>query len=251
MTALVYHEPYRYSAGALAVLVHAMFFSLLYFGFDWHVKSPPDMVVEMWGQLPDPIPEVTPEVLPPPPPPPPVQEAPAKVVQPVVAPKADIELKKDKKKAAKDKKEAATLKKEEKNKPQLKPDKTVPAEPSQVEPRISQEDARIQELKAKMRAEMDAATQGEVARYKDMIQSKIRRNIANTADVPENAEAIFFVTVLPGGLVMDNVKLLKSSGNAAYDSAAERAIFKAQPLPLPQDPAVARLFRELRLSVKP
>lgn len=98
---------------------------------------------------------------------------------------------------------------------------------------------------------MDAATQGEVARYKDMIQSKIRRNIANTADVPENAEAIFFVTVLPGGLVMDNVKLLKSSGNAAYDSAAERAIFKAQPLPLPQDPAVARLFRELRLSVKP
>ncbi len=251
MTALAYHEPYRYSAGVLAVVVHALFFSLLYFGFDWHVKLPPDMVVEMWEQLPEPVPEIAPEVLPPPPPPPPTQEAPAKVVQPVEAPKADIELKKDKKKTAKDKKDAATLKKEEKNKTPAKADKLPPSEQPANEPRVSQEDARIQELKAKMRAEMDAATQGEVMRYKDMIQSKIRRNIANTADVPENAEAIFFVTVLPGGLVMDNVKLLKSSGNAAYDSAAERAIFKAQPLPLPQDPAVARLFRELRLSVKP
>ena len=60
------------------------------------------------------------------------------------------------------------------------------------------------------------------------------------------------VIVLPGGAVMDGgVKLLKSSGNEAYDSAAERAIYKAQPLPLPQDTELARLFRELRLSVKP
>jgi colicin import membrane protein len=49
----------------------------------------------------------------------------------------------------------------------------------------------------------------------------------------------------------DGVKLIKSSGNAAYDSAAERAIYKAQPLPLPQEEALARMFRELRLSVKP
>jgi colicin import membrane protein len=69
--------------------------------------------------------------------------------------------------------------------------------------------------------------------------------------VAEKAEAIFLVTVLPGGSVMDNVKLEKSSGNAAYDSAAERAIYKAQPLPVPQDPELARMFRELRLSVKP
>jgi colicin import membrane protein len=70
--------------------------------------------------------------------------------------------------------------------------------------------------------------------------------------VPDSAEAKFMVIVLPGGSVMnDGVKLIKSSGNAAYDSAAERAIYKAQPLPMPQDEALARMFRELRLSVKP
>jgi colicin import membrane protein len=58
------------------------------------------------------------------------------------------------------------------------------------------------------------------------------------------------VTVLPGGDVMD-VVLLKSSGNTAYDNAAERAIYKAQPLPLPDDAGLQKMFRELRLTIRP
>jgi colicin import membrane protein len=115
----------------------------------------------------------------------------------------------------------------------------------------AREAERIQERRAKMRAEADEATKNEVAKYKELIQAKISRNIIMPPDVADKAEAIFLVTVLPGGSVMDNVKLEKSSGNAAYDSAAERAIYKAQPLPVPQDPELARMFRELRLSVKP
>ncbi|MEK7810723.1 MAG: TonB C-terminal domain-containing protein [Pseudomonadota bacterium] len=45
--------------------------------------------------------------------------------------------------------------------------------------------------------------------------------------------------------------MLKSSGNPAYDIAAERAIYKAQPLPLPADANMQKLFRELRLTIRP
>ena len=46
------------------------------------------------------------------------------------------------------------------------------------------------------------------------------------------------------------VKLRKPSGNAAYDSAVERAINRAQPLPMPPDPALVKEFRELNLKFK-
>ncbi len=69
-------------------------------------------------------------------------------------------------------------------------------------------------------------------------------------DVPDDAAAVFLVTVLPGGSVL-NPRLQKSSGNAAWDSAVERAILKAQPLPLPQDATLFNRFRELRLTFRP
>lgn len=247
MAATAYSEPHKFSAGALALAVHGVFFSLLFFGFNWHVKPPQSMVVEMWDHLPDPVSEVIPEPPAPPVLPPAEAPVPPKPVEAVVVPKAEIEIKiKDKKKIAKLKKDTESAIKATVAQARQEADKKQAADA-----RAAQEEERIQTLRAKMRAEIDAATQGEVARYTDLIRAKIKNNIVTPPDVAANAEAIFRVVVLPGGSVMDNVKLEKSSGNAAYDSAAERAIYKAQPLPLPQDPAIARLFRELRLSVKP
>ena len=254
MSTLTYYEPHKFSAGALALVVHAVFFYLLYFGVHWHVKTPPSMVAEMWSSLPDPTPEIAP-VPPPPPPPSPVIPKPEvvpvhKAVEPVAPKKADIEFKEKKTKIAPAKKEVPA----EKIPP--KPDEKaqqVARENQRIEEmkQAAREEARIQEHKDKMRADIDAAAISEKNRYIDLIRSKISSKIIMPPDVPENAEAIFIVTVLPGGAVMDGVKLEKSSGNAAYDSAAERAIYKAQPLPMPQDEAVARMFRVLRLSVKP
>ncbi|MGH8744288.1 MAG: TonB C-terminal domain-containing protein [Burkholderiales bacterium] len=44
---------------------------------------------------------------------------------------------------------------------------------------------------------------------------------------------------------------MKSSGVSAYDGSIERAIYKAQPLPLPPDPALFSKFRELELKFRP
>ena len=89
-----------------------------------------------------------------------------------------------------------------------------------------------------------------VNEYKAKIVTKIRRNIVKPPDVPDNARAEFRVTLLPGGTVL-SAELKKSSGNAAYDNAVERAILKSQPLPLPADVAMFNRFRVLLLVFKP
>lgn len=280
MTSQGYYEPHKFSAGVLALAVHGIFFSLLYFGFNWHAKTPPNMVVEMWDHLPEPEQAAQPEPAPLPPPPapalpkvetpPPTKLAtPTPVEKPAPSKKADIVLKETKKKKS-------AKEKEPKHAPPPKPDdkakklelekqkeQATQAEQAKLqaraeemakeraeEERVSRENERAQELKAKMRAEVDAATRNEVDRYKGLIQAKIKRSIVMPPDVADNAEAEFAVTVLPDGSVLPP-KLLKSSGNRAYDNAAERAIIRAQPLPLPQEASLARMFRELHLSVKP
>jgi colicin import membrane protein len=94
------------------------------------------------------------------------------------------------------------------------------------------------------------ATKVQVERYQDMIRSKIRRKMKMVADVPDSAEAVFKITLLPDGTVMD-VELKKSSGFPAYDNAAERAIRLADPLPMPAEVSLQMMFRELKLSIRP
>jgi colicin import membrane protein len=99
--------------------------------------------------------------------------------------------------------------------------------------------AREANAKARARAEGD---------YVAKIRSKIRGNIILATDPPGNPEAVFEVNQLPTGEVLD-VRLVKSSGNVAYDQAVERAILKSSPLPKPDQ---ADLFqRRLTLRFRP
>jgi len=246
-TALAYPEPYRFSAGMLALAVHLCFFAILYFGFRWQSHPPDAFMVEMWDNLPNA--EVVPEQVPTPPVvAPPIQ--PAKIepvpVPKVVAPvKADIELHdKQAKKLEAEKKTEAERKAAEKAKAETR---------AKREAELREEEAslaRRSEVKNRIEAENRAAIQTQVGRYQDMIRTKIRRNIVMPPDVPGTAEATFKVTLLPDGSVLD-VVLLKSSGNSAYDNATERAIYKAQPLPLPADATLQKMFRELKLNISP
>jgi colicin import membrane protein len=87
-----------------------------------------------------------------------------------------------------------------------------------------------------------------MGKYIAAIRGKVRGNIVMPPDVKGNPEAVFEVTQLPSGDVL-NVRLLKSSGHTAYDSATERAIRKSSPLP---KPAKGELFsRTLELKFRP
>ena len=247
MSAITYSEPYKLPAGALALAVHAVFFALLYFGISWRTEPPQGMVVDLWESLPAPevarvkveLPPVE-QVEPPKPVEPPKQVEP---VQPVAPPKADIELTEKKKPKAK----PVEIKKPVEVKKPIQQKKT---EPVRVDQNAQADPNAAQAELARARAEQAAAIGRVVDEHKARIIAKIRRNIVMPPDVPDNARAEFDVTLLPGGSVL-SAKLTKPSGKEAYDSAVERAIFKAQPLPLPADVALFNKFRELHLIFSP
>ncbi len=240
--ALDYHEPYRLSAGLLALTVHVAFFALLMVGVRWQSQAPEDFVVELWSTMPTVavVPEQAPAQ-------PVVEPAPAVKVEPPQPVKADIELRERKVKDAE-----AKEKKRKKDEEIAKAAAAAATARQEAERRELDAYAarRAQAVQANVRAEVAAATAAEVGRYQDMIRSKIRRNIVMPPDVPEGATAEYKVTLLPDGSVME-AELVKSSGNPAYDDAAERAIYKAQPLPLPKDAGLQKMFRELRLTIRP
>jgi colicin import membrane protein len=252
MNQAVYQEPYKLPAGILALVVHCVFFALLYFGFSWKTQTPATMSVELWQSLPEeaPAPPVVVKVTPPPSPPtppPPVEEVvkpdivipdkkPPKVVKPEVKP-VEKPVEKPKVKPVEKPVEKSKVKPEVAKKTEAKPVK--PTQPSAAE----QQAVRDQQAQ-------EAAVGRVLDEYTGKIQGKIRRNIVMPPDVANDARAEFAVTLLPGGRVL-SAQLAKSSGNAAYDNAVERAILKSDPLPLPADGALFNKFRELRLSFKP
>ncbi len=244
-TALAYQEPYRFTAGVLALTVHLVLFALLYFGVRWQSHPPEAFTVEMWEGLPNA------EVVPQQAPAPPVMAEPApqpKVVPPVLPPvKADIEMREKKSKKAKVAEKPA--KKDEK-KERAAAKARQEAERRELEA-YSNRQAERQRVLNEVRNEVSTRTQAQVDRYRDLIINKIRRRRKEVADVPKDAEAIFKVTLLPDGTLMDDPVLIKSSGFPAYDEAAERAILAAEPLPVPDDVSLQKMFRELKLSIRP
>jgi colicin import membrane protein len=249
-TALAYSEPHRFSAGLLALTVHLVFFAVLYFGVHWQSRTPESFVVQMWDKLPDT--ETEPERAPPP-----VAKMepklPPKVVSPVLPPvKADIEIR-DKKSKKAEVKEKQAKQNEAKEKAAAKARQEAEERELEAYDRRTSaaKEQQIQAERERIRAEVNVATQVQVERYQDLIRNKIRRKMKMVADVPASAEAIFKVTLLPDGTLVDDPVLVKSSGFRAYDDAAERAILSAEPLPVPSDPTLQKLFRELKLSIRP
>lgn len=255
-------EPGRRLAVVLAILVHLIFIGLLVFGVNWQTREASPVVAELWSSLsvpapkaeprPEPEPEVKPEPRPEPKP-----ESEAKP-EPKVEPKpskADIELKaKEKEKKRKEEEKKKRAEEEKRKKEDLKRrelEQKALKEQARLDEQRKQREAAEAEAQAKQRqmAAQAAAQSRLVDDYRARIRDKIKRYIVVPPDVPGNPQAEFEVTLMPTGEVL-NARLTRSSGNAAYDSAVERAIYKAQPLPLPPDTSLFGRFRELQLKFR-
>lgn len=154
-----------------------------------------------------------------------------------------------------EKKKAAELKKKEDEAKKLKLDARKKEEALEKErvakemdaKRLAQEKA---ELAAKLAKEHAAAQTSLHAKYIQLIQNHVKRQIVEPPNLQGNPQVEFDVVLIPGGEVL-TVRLRRTSGNPAYDAAVERAILKASPLPLPPDPAQFQQFRDLHLKVSP
>ncbi|ARU32047.1 protein TolA [Sulfuriferula sp. AH1] len=272
----------RIPAAVLAILVHLVFIALLVYSVNWKTHAPEPVMVELWQ--PPPVTHVQPVVIPKPP-----VEIVSKP-EPTV-PKPDIALAEKKRKLAEQQaREEALLaqqkleqqkleqQKLEQQKAQQKLAEQKQAEQKAVQQKAEQQKIEQQKKQAALRqlianqmqselktesahaltssrqaalASKKAAEQSSMrAEYQEKIKAKIRSQIRYPEDLQGNPQARFEVSVLPTGDVV-HVKLLRPSGQPAYDNAVERAILKASPLPMPPDSALVNEFRDLDLKFSP
>lgn len=250
-------QPGRVRAILLALLVHGLFFGLIVFGVSWQSKPTPPIEAELWDKLPPvaakpppepPKPEPRPE---PPKPEPPKPEPPKPDVKPE-PPKPDPEIalkaereKREREKRKKDedkKKDDEAKKKRDELEAAKKKQEDAAKKKRDDDKRKRDEDAARQEAE-RARAAAQDARQKVFNEYVDKIRAKIRSraNVPDTVTGKPNVQ--IQIRILPGGDVLD-IRVLKSSGNRAYDTAIERAIRSAQPLPVPD--ASSELFPQFR-----
>jgi colicin import membrane protein len=222
-------------SSAFTVGIHALFMMFLVFGLTWQRQYHPEAnSVDLWASLPSSQPSspVPPPAVKPEPVEPPIETQPPP--QPEIA-KPDIALKD---KIERDQRIVEEKRKEEDKKRQQEMEAQHLAQ--------EQEKAR-----QNLAAQQASARQTEINKYRKAISDKIRRYIFAPPNMQGNPEAEFTVRVLPGGEILA-APIKKSSGVPAYDDAVERAILKAQPLPLPSpDSPIFNEFRELNLTFRP
>ena len=254
-------QPGSIRAVILAVLVHAAFFGLIVFGVTWQNKPLPPMQAELWDKLPPvaktPTPvKSEPKVEPPPgeppkPPPPKAQPKPPEPVKPEpvkpepVKPDPAIALKAEREKRERLEKQKA----DEKNQREQEQAQKKRAEKEEADKKKREEEIAKQAAE-KARAEALSARQKEIDGFVNGIKAKIRGR-ANVPDtVTGTPEVHVRIRILPGGEVLD-IAITKPSGNPAYDTAIERAIRSASPLPVPDARSeLFPIFRDLNLQIR-
>lgn len=107
-------------------------------------------------------------------------------------------------------------------------------------------------LEAKKKAEASEKNklwiENEVSRYQEIFRQDIENNRTLSTVFANNLTATFRLKLLPDGNIL-SLQIQKSSGNIAYDSQQEQAIYKSAPFAMPQDPEILRRVRDVILSL--
>jgi len=249
----------------LALAVHALLLLALNWGTLWS-QQPQDMGVEaeLWSAIPQPAapkaqlppePDVppTPEPEPEPQPEPPAAVAPpvkpAEAPKPVVDPQIAID--KLKKKQAEEKKQQVqedkkAKRKAEKEEEEAKRKAQEKQEAKEAEARHQANVKRMQSTAGSADTSVDTGVatpkaSGPSAGYKDRLKAKVKPNITFPnnllQNVAGNPTAEVEVTCSPSGKIED-VNLVKSSGNSAWDEAVLNGLRKTAMLPRDVDGSV-------------
>lgn len=263
-------EPGALRAFGLAMLVHLLLLIALTWGVSWKSKDLSlSFEAELWSALPQeaapPLeaPPTPPEpVAPPPPAPPPKAEA---------VPDADIAIEREKKRLAEEKKKSQALaEKADKTKKieeakrlaeaKAKAAKEAKTEAKKLAAQKEQLAKKEAALEAKQRKEnMDrinaqlGATgaadakgtaqkaSGPSASYGGKVRAKVKPNIVFTEDITGNPVAEVEVRTTPGGSITSQ-RLVKSSGNKAWDEAVIKALDKTDTLPRDTDGTIPTMM---------
>jgi colicin import membrane protein len=261
----------------LAIAAHVGLIIALAIGVNWRASEPAGVSAELWAQVPQaaapkveaPVPEPKPVPTPPPPKP-----AVAEPPPPAPARDAEIALEAQKKKQAaeqrarelaEEKRKAEAAERREKERALAEAKKKKKAEADERE-RVAEakrqqaaEEAQAKRAEEQRKANLDrmmaqaggtgapSATgqaprdAGPSASYAGRIIARIRPNIVLMDTVAGNPMAAVEVRAAPDGTIIGR-RLLKPSGNAAWDQAVLRAIDRTEILPRDTDGRVPALM---------
>jgi len=154
----------------------------------------------------------------------------------------------DKRKAA----EAEKKRKDEAQQAEVKKKKDAEERRKSAESSLKEQLAREEKERTETRAkaEQAARAQSELARYEGLIRQKVERNWVRPAGWTKGMECVVRVRLAPTGEVI-NATVARPSGSPAFDRSVENAVYKASPLPLPEDKDLFEHFRELELRFRP
>ena len=253
-------QPGRVPAIFLAVAVHAAFFALIVFGVTWQSRPSAPVQAELWDKLPPATKSAPPKPAPEPPKPeppkpePPKPEPPkAEVKPPPPKPDPAIALKLEREKREREKKEAEKrerLEKAKQDEVRKKREQEEAAKKKREDDKRRVEDERLRKEAEKQREEAAGARQRAIDGFVNQIKAKIRGR-ANVPDTVSGKPSVQVrIRILPGGEVLD-IAVTRSSGNRVYDTAIERAIRSASPLPVPDaNSELFPQFRDLILNIE-
>jgi colicin import membrane protein len=243
------------SSFGLALLVHAALIAALTWGVNWK-RSDRSVAfeAELWSNTPQ---EAAPKLVEAPPPPPPSQPTePAPKVQEVKPsdPNVDMALEQEKKrKLQAQKAQQARAEKELKLKQeQAKLKAAEEAKRLEAKKQLQQNQANAAALEAQRKQNIARAlgladasggetakgtaqkSAGPSASYGGMVRARVKPNIVFTEDIAGNPSAEVEVRTALDGTIMSQ-RLVKTSGNKAWDDAVVKAIIRTEKMPRDTD----------------
>ncbi len=252
-------------AFTLALLAHGLLIAALTWGVNWKRSDQSvSFEAELWSSV---TREAAPALAPPPPPEP---AAKAPELQPPPAPDVDIALEQEKKrKQLERQKKAETLAEKEKEREK---EKALQAKEDLAKRKALEDAKKLEARKQEAKEQASAAaldkqrrvniaramglagasgddnakgsalkSSGPSASYGGKVRAKVKPNIVFTDAIEGNASAEVEVRSSPTGIIMSQ-RLVKSSGNKAWDEAVIKAIIRTETMPRDVDGRVPTLM---------
>lgn len=160
-----------------------------------------------------------------------------------------IALKKEKEENEKKKRVADAKKKRQLEEKKKKAAEKKRKEKAAADRKKKAQEARENALAAELAAEMSTRESTTIFnRYVSFIKNKLQSNFIAPVGVPAGMVAVVNIRLDESGNVLSS-RIVKGSGNFAYDQAALAAVGKASPLPMPKEDMSANLrLRDINLE---
>jgi colicin import membrane protein len=235
----------------LTVLAHGLLLLALTLAVSWRASTPSPVEAELWAEVPSAAPPVA--VEPPQPPQPPVEP-----IKPVVKPpeprtepkpsraEQDAQIATEKAKREKEREEVEKKRKEEEKKlaekkaeQERREREAKETKQKEKETQLAREEAQRQQNLARMMKDVNKQSPGPTssdfgADYSGQIQKRIRDNTDFPANVEGNRAAEVEIRLTSDGRILGQ-RILKSSGNTAFDEAILRGVERAGSMPRNRD----------------